>query len=459
MELFTNPLDYTKCADLMVSRSKTFIFKCIFCRNIGKTFDIFCAHLPTCCPSILKEKDEDNSNHIFIKKTFIKNWKKKHPPIPPPPPPELPANIHEIADQQLQKTAPTALHDQNKENVQILKDFNKNIQEKEKGTVSSKEPPIITNVVTIPPIPGLTITPIGGITITKVGSSISNDNKSGRENEADTIITQVSPNTEDSNPTLTTEVEVNNIEISNVTEESSNAMVSEITFEETVPDPPVQPTISPEERPFNIEDLPIVVEIPIIPKIEKDAEIGDIVTVPKLVDIEKFTIKQEVVSPVRSTAPNPFTDDNEVIKENVMVQIPQENLVIPKTQPAEEQTPQKKKRGRKKKVPEPPMTQIFVPDPPVTIKRKSDTQKTAPNKKKKVEEKAKKTRTKKGRSKSLQELSSSPKHLRVKSPLELNDILKAKHSDFHVPKSAEKRVISGMKKSIINAMEKKNSVP
>lgn len=60
MELCTNPLDYTKCADLMISRSNTFIYKCIYCRNIAQNESIFVEHLPTCCPSLLNKATDDN---------------------------------------------------------------------------------------------------------------------------------------------------------------------------------------------------------------------------------------------------------------------------------------------------------------------------------------------------------------------------------------------------------------
>lgn len=372
----------------------------------------------------------------------------------------MPANIQEIADQQLQKTAPDVI--QNKENVQFFKDFNRNIRE--------IHLPIITNVLTIPPyISGVTITKVTPTTqISSISDLITNSqisNATGISMSA--IITDVATVPEETfEPEVTgTSTDINlPTTQAEVSEQTLEAQLTELTDEplqeeqQPTEEPQViLPVVEPQQTvevsrppPFNIEDLPIVVEIPIFPKIERDAEIGDIINVPKLIDIEKFTIKQEVVSPVRCTAPNPFEDDsNEVIKENVMVQIPQENLV--KCQPPEDSPPQKKKRGRKKKI-------QFEEPPEPTNKRKSDTQKPSPtNKKKKAEAPpAKKTRTK-TRSKSLQELSSTAKLLRVKSPLELNEILKAKHNDFHVPKADQKSVVGGMKKSITKAIEKHNS--
>lgn len=464
----------------------------------------------------------------------------KHPPLPPPPRPPPPPNVQEIADQQLRKTAPATPFEQNKENVQILKDFNKNIHGRAQITEVLTFPPLpqISSSVTVTRIANSELLPMGFVvpegaelltnlvpSPTKPSQNNGVSSPSKVDNSQNTDVSNTTENmlpatTED---TLTTDTEV--------TLQTNTEITPPTTTEDTLPlntdspptaEPTLQPTTEeippgtteistpqteenppPEENPsdlppkeveepppkrtsYNIADLPIVVEIPII-KVEKDAEIGDIVTVPKLVEIEKFQIKQEALSPVRSTAPNPFSE-TELIKENVMVQIPQENLVIPKLSPSKMQSPPKK-RGRKKKVVmeppvEPPLNKrrssIPIPTvepnlrkrrsplPPVEppplppSKRRSDTQKTTNNKKKKVEPSPplpKKTRTKKGRSKSMAELSSStkPKHLRVKSPLELNDILKAKHNDFQVPKSIEKQIISGFKRGITAAMEKNSN--
>lgn len=416
-------------------------------------------------------------------------------PTPPPAPRPLPPNFQEIADLQLQRTAPEALQEQNKENVQILTEDNRNKKQSQKDKSKSlpeKGASKDSEVSRISP---------SKCNDTNEKESMNNDIANTPEPETSTstqlpenFISESNPEPEASNevipPTPSNESEIvkNPRNSEQIIIERNELLVEQTIIPiqnlEQIPEQHLESVQEPvpeqqnggdeNQQPlFNIDinTLPIVVEIPIIPKIEKDAEIGDIVSVPKLIELEKLTIKQEKPSPVHEL-PNPF--DSEIIKENVMVQIPR-NLVSmleqkqePISPPHEEKKP---RRCRRRKTPE-PQTEQTEPES-VTNKRKSDTQiqKPTKSKKKKTEndvsvtsKKAdndvavttKKTRTKKGRSKSLHELSSSSKHIRVKSPLELNDILKAKYNDIPVSKTIGKKIILGLKKGISAASAEKH---